>query len=87
MADKQKFDRGSKDKAPNVTGAKINSKTGIVAVAYPLKAAATCRVSKPAAKTIEQRLEDKAAIADTKVFVSPSLGQMSRVARRKFLFG
>ncbi len=48
---------------------------------------APARVAKPAAKTIEQRLEEEAAAADSKIFTGPSLGQMSREARRKLLFG
>jgi len=87
VAVKKKLIGGAKGKAQEVTGAKINPQTGIVAAAYPLNAAAPRRVSKPAARTIEHRLEDKAAVADTKVFASPSLGQMSREARRKLLFG
>jgi hypothetical protein len=41
----------------------------------------------PAEKTVEQQLETKAAAADTKTFTGPSLGQLTREARRKLMFG
>lgn len=87
MAVKKKVVGGTKGNAQKVIGAKRGSKIGIVAAVYVLKAAARRRVSKPVAETIEQRLEGKAALADTKIFASRSLGQMSREERRKLLFG
>ncbi len=45
MAVKKKLIGGAKGKAQEVTGAKINPQTGIVAAAYPLNAAAPRRVS------------------------------------------
>jgi hypothetical protein len=77
-APKKPFD-ATNAKARNLTGPAVNIKL--------LKTVAPRRVSKPAAKTAEHRLEDKAAAADTNIFPPPSLGQMSREARRKLLFG
>jgi len=53
----------------------------------PADPAASKRLRKPAATTIEHRLEEKAVAADGKVFPEPSLGKMSRAERRKLLFG
>ena len=40
-----------------------------------------------AIETIEARLERKATVADTKTFVTESLGQMTREKRHKLLYG
>jgi hypothetical protein len=42
--------------------------------------------SKPA-EMIEQRLDEKAAEADQRVFAEPSLGDLDREARRKLMYG
>ncbi len=46
-------------------------------------------VSRPAAvpATIENRLEAKAEVGDTKVYSGPSLDEMSREQRHKLLYG
>ncbi len=87
MAVKKKSISGTSGGAQKITGAKNSTKTGIVTAVYKLDPATPPIISRPAEKTIEHQLEDKAAAADTKIFTSPSLGQMSREARRKLLFG
>jgi len=87
---------GSKTKAPKETSAKPIRKTvavpGKLGQIAPLevsgfKLAAPRRAAKVTTQTIEQRLGAKANIADTKVFATRRLGQMSRDERRELLFG
>ncbi len=87
---------GSKAKAPKEISTKPIRKTvavpGKLSRIAPLevsgfKLAAPRRTAKVTRQTIEQRLEAKANIADTKVFATRSLGQMTRDERRKLLFG
>ena len=79
-----------KSKRPSLVGSR-GSKKRTFSFSGKMRCAgvlvATKRRRATSVETIEARLERKAEVADTKTFVTKSLGQMTREQRHKLLYG